>query len=184
MKNKFRSQWIAAAALALALPAAALAEEGAQTQPTEASKSEAPAKPAKAAKIKAKKKETIPVKPATPPAHIQVQHILIGFKGSVPGKPITRSLEEARRLAYEILQRARDGEDFGKLVEKYTDDQAPGIYGMANTDVTPAQGEYPRKGMVPAFGDVGFELSVGNISIADYDKKTSPYGFHVIKRIK
>ena len=67
---------------------------------------------------------------------------------------------------------------------KYTDDQAPGIYGMSNTGVAPASGEAARGGMVPAFGNVGFELSVGNIGIAEYDKTTSPYGYHIIKRVK
>ena len=40
------------------------------------------------------------------PEHIQVQHILIGFSGSVPGKRITRTQEEARALAYDLAQRA------------------------------------------------------------------------------
>src|SRR5512144_2309583 len=38
--------------------------------------------------------------PAKEPDHIKVQHILIGFTGSVPGKNISRNVEEARALAY------------------------------------------------------------------------------------
>jgi len=38
--------------------------------------------------------------------------------------------------------------------------------------------------MVPAFGNVGFAISVGNVDIADYDPNTSPYGWHIIKRLK
>jgi hypothetical protein len=38
--------------------------------------------------------------------------------------------------------------------------------------------------MVPAFGNVGFNISPGNIGIADYDPQTSPYGWHVIKRLQ
>ena len=37
---------------------------------------------------------------------------------------------------------------------------------------------------VPAFGNVGFKLAVGEIGIADYDPKTSPFGYHVIKRVE
>jgi hypothetical protein len=118
------------------------------------------------------------------PQHIQVQHVLIGFTGSVPGKRITRSQEEARTLAHDILKQAQDGGDFNALVSKYTDDSPPGIYGMANRGVAPAQGEFPREGMVAAFGDVGFKLNVGGYGVADYDPRTSPYGFHVIKRLK
>jgi len=127
---------------------------------------------------------TMPVKPEALPQHVQVQHILIGFAGSVPGKAITRSKEEAKTLAYQILERARKGEDFDELVREYTDDSPPGIYGMAGAGVAPAAGEYSRSGMVPAFGNVGFSISPGNIGIADYDATASPFGWHIIKRLK
>lgn len=138
----------------------------------------------KAADAKGYAPGTMPVKPAKEPERVQVQHILIGFKGSVPGKPITRTMEEAKALAYQILERARKGEDFGALVREFTDDRPPGVYAMSNNGVTPNPGEYARSGMVPAFGNVGFAISVGNIGIADHDPKTSPYGWHVIKRVK
>ncbi len=118
------------------------------------------------------------------PEHIQVQHILIGFAGSVPGKPIRRSQEEARVLAYELLKQAQSGADFDELVRKNTDDSPPGIYGMSNLGVTAVRGEYPRNQMVGAFGNVGFVLNAGEVGIADHDPKSSPYGWHVIKRLK
>lgn len=127
---------------------------------------------------------TMPVKPEVEPQHVEVQHILIGFTGSVRGKPITRTKEEARTLAYQLLERARAGEDFDALVRQYTDDQPPGIYGMSAVGVTPLPGEYPRDQMVAAFGNVGFAVSPGNIGIADWDPATSPYGWHIIKRLK
>jgi parvulin-like peptidyl-prolyl isomerase len=118
------------------------------------------------------------------PDHIQVQHILIGFQGSVPGKPIRRSKDEAKTLAYQLLEEARAGVDFDELVRKHTDDSPPGIYGMSNRGVAPARGEYARDGMVPAFGNAGFPLQVGEIGIADYDQRSSPYGWHIVKRLK
>jgi len=120
------------------------------------------------------------------PDYITVQHILIGFAGSVPGKNITRSKEEAESLATDILARAQGGEDFDAMVQQYTDDQAPGIYQMANLGVAADidHGIYPRDRMVPAFGDVGFPLAVGEIGMASYDPQKSPYGWHIIKRIK
>ncbi len=128
--------------------------------------------------------QATPVKPQEEPQHIQVQHILIGFAGSVPGKPITRTKEQAKELAYQILARARKGESFDELVREYTDDSPPGIYGMSGIGVSPGPGEYPRDRMVPAFGSVGFAISPGNIGVADYDPAASPYGWHVIKRLK
>ncbi|MGI8587077.1 MAG: peptidylprolyl isomerase [Chloroflexia bacterium] len=118
------------------------------------------------------------------PGHIEVQHILIGYKGSVPGKRITRTAEEARTLAYDLLRQAQAGVDFDDLVRLHTDDSPPGIYGMANHGERPARGEYERGGMVGAFGNVGFRLQPGEIGIADYDASSSPYGWHVIKRLK
>jgi len=127
---------------------------------------------------------TMPVKPEVEPQHVQVQHILIAFSGSIPGKNITRTKDEAKKLAYEILERARKGEDFDELVRAHTNDSPPGIYGMAAIGVAPGPGEYRRDGMVPAFGNVGFAISPGNIGIADFDPQASPYGWHIIKRLQ
>ena len=77
-----------------------------------------------------------------------------------------------------------EGEDFGGLVKKHTDDSYPGIYGMSNIGVQKAKGEYERNRMVPAFGDTGFPLKVGGIGISDFDPKKSPYGWHIVKRTK
>jgi parvulin-like peptidyl-prolyl isomerase len=118
------------------------------------------------------------------PQHVQVQHVLVGFSGSVPGKRITRTQDEAKTLAYDILKKAEGGADFDGLVREFTDDSPPGIYGMSNRGVQPAQGEYPRDGMVGAFGNVGFKLAVGQYGVADFDRTTSPFGYHVIKRLK
>lgn len=121
---------------------------------------------------------------AKEPDRIRVQHILIAFQGSLRGKPVTRTKEEAKKLAYELFERAKKGEEFGELVKKYSDDQFPGIYGMSNNGVTPREGEYPRRQMVAAFGDVGFPLQVGGIGIADHDPQKSKYGWHIIKRVE
>ncbi|MCJ7579388.1 MAG: peptidyl-prolyl cis-trans isomerase [Candidatus Aminicenantes bacterium] len=118
--------------------------------------------------------------------HLTVQHILISFQGAPRMTDVTRTLEEARELAKEILKRAKDGEDFDALVKEYTDDQHPGIYKMANTDVTPDRegGESSRGRMVKAFGDVSFSLSVGEIGMTEYSPETSMYGWHIIKRLE
>lgn len=130
-------------------------------------------------------------KPAGQDDRITVQHILIGFqeavgfRGNVPPKAQGRTQEAAKTLAYEILDRAKKGEDYDKLVAEYTDDQAPGTYSLANSGVPTATAEeYSRRNMVAAFGNVGFGLKVGEIGIADYDPETSPFGYHVIKRVK
>lgn len=118
------------------------------------------------------------------PDYIKVQHILVGFTGSIPGKNVQRTQEEAKKLAEEILERAQKGENFDELVKKYTDDQAPGIYEMTNVNSAAKPGAFRRLDMVPAFGDVGFKLEKGSVGLANFDPNSSPYGFHVIKRVE
>jgi len=124
--------------------------------------------------------------PAAEPDRIEVQHILISFQGAIPNQDVTRTQEEAENLAGEILDRARAGEDFDALVRQYTNDSHPGIYRMANNGIEPDRDnrEYPRGGMVKAFGDVSFSLEVDGIGMTQYDPETSKYGWHIIKRLK
>ena len=120
----------------------------------------------------------------TEPDFVTVQHILIGFQGSVPGKPITRSQEDAGKLAEEVFAMAKQGQDFDGLVKKYTDDSFPGRYEMANFNVEARAGAFQRGGMVAAFGDVGFPLEVDEIGMASFDPQKSQFGWHIIKRVK
>jgi hypothetical protein len=123
----------------------------------------------------------------TEPRHVTVQHILIAFRGSLPGdQKVTRGQAEAEKLALRIFERAKAGEDFDLLVKTFTNDEYPGIYSMSNRDVTPdpAKHEYPRAKMVKAFGDVSFGLEVGGVGLAVYDPATSKYGWHIIKRLQ
>jgi hypothetical protein len=133
--------------------------------------------------------DTAPALDLAAPGHqselerIAVQHILISFAGA--GTSATRTQEAAATLATETLQRARQGEDFGELVQSLTDDSFPGIYRLCNTGVSPRSAdEYSRGGMVPAFGDIGFALEVDGVDMASFDPQTSPYGWHIIKRLE
>ena len=122
----------------------------------------------------------------TEPDRVAVQHILISFKGSIPKPTVTRTREEAQKLAQKVFERAKRGEDFDALVKQYTDDEYPGIYRMSNIGITPdpSKQEYSRAGMVKGFGDVSFSLAVGGIGMAEYDPQKSKYGWHIIKRIE
>jgi len=124
------------------------------------------------------------VAPNGGPAVITVEHILIGVKGG-RATSSKRELAEAERFAIELLGRCRSGEDFVKLRDEFTEDPGKGPYTMTNDGIDPAdRSEYPRSGMAKAFGDVGFRLEVGQVGITDYAPETSPFGFHIIKRVK
>ncbi len=116
---------------------------------------------------------------------VRVQHVLIAFEGSGTNKPITRSQEEAETLAGEILIRIQNGESFDRMVKEFTDDAYPGIYTMV---IEPRPNEttrvFERNRMVPAFGNVGWRLQMDEIGVAAYDTTASPYGWHIVKRVK
>jgi hypothetical protein len=127
------------------------------------------------------------------PSHVSIQHILISFEGALPGgsKLIRRNQDGAQRLANEVLERAKSGEDFDALVEEFTDDSPPGIYNMANYDQKvfmegkdQSSWVRPRTGLVKGFGNVGFSLEVDEIGMAEYQPSESPFGWHIIKRLK
>ena len=127
------------------------------------------------------------------PERVTVQHIRIAFKGSLPeDTKVTRSKEDAEKLALQIFERAKAGEDFAAMVKMYTNDSFPGIYKMTNKGVTPdtAKQEFSRTRMAKAFGDVSFGLEVGGIGLAVYDdgrvqfSARRPGDWHIIKRLK
>lgn len=111
-----------------------------------------------------------PAKPATVEDNIKVAHVLVGWEGSLPGKPVKRTKEEALKLAKELAHEARKpGNDFIGLVWKHSDDGGPGVY-----EVTPAmRGRY-----VPQFTALALSLGVGQVDIV-----ATRFGYHVMKRV-
>ncbi len=95
---------------------------------------------------------------------VTVKHILI--QGST-----AEEKAEAKKKAEEVLAKAKNGEDFDKLVEEYNED--PGAtaegYTFANDGT-----------MVQEFADASFALSIDEIS----DLVETDYGYHIIKRLE
>jgi hypothetical protein len=117
--------------------------------------------------------------PATPepsaepePESIAAQHVLIAYRGA-KGSPRTvkRSQAEARKLAEQIVAKARAGADFSELAAEFSDD--PGT----NTN-RGNLGKFTKDKMVPEFAGPAFKLREGEIS----DVVETPFGYHVIKR--
>jgi parvulin-like peptidyl-prolyl isomerase len=113
--------------------------------------------------------------PTPPPQDEQkvgASHVLIQYKGSMRAAPtITRSKEEAKKLATEIMAKAKKGQDFAGLAKQYSDE--PGAKDRAG-----ALGKFARGMMVKPFADAAFALQPGEISsVVETD-----FGFHVIKR--
>ena len=80
---------------------------------------------------------------------IEVRHILISYQGA-HGSTQTRTQEEARELAEQVLRRAKKGEDFADLAREYSD--------STSAKEGDRIGEIARGMTVPAFDHAAFSL--------------------------
>ncbi len=113
-----------------------------------------------------------PSAPAKAPDSISAQHVLVAFKGATNApKTITRSRDEAKKRAEEVIAKAKAGEDFSSLVATYSDD-------ASTKERQGSLGKFTREKMVKPFSDVAFALAVGEVSAP----VETPFGIHVIKR--
>lgn len=102
---------------------------------------------------------------------IRVAHILVSYNTGEMGET-SRSRDDALKRAFDVLFRARQGEDFAALALEYSDD--------ARNNKTGGRLAPIRIGvMVPEFEDAAFRLRPGEIS----DVVETNYGFHIIKRL-
>ena len=114
-------------------------------------------------------------KPELSDASITLQHVLIAFQGAPRITGVSRSKDEAKVLAEKVWLEAIGGADFKALMKQHSNDGGGGEYPMTKAG---------RAGMVAGFGNVGFRLKVGEIGVAPWDAQASPYGWHIIKRVK
>lgn len=117
--------------------------------------------------------EAAPTPPAPPPeASVGASHVLIQYKGSLRAGPtITRSKDEAKKVAAEVRAKAKKGQDFAGLAKQFSDE--PGAKERAGN-----LGKFTKPQMVKPFADAAFALKPGDIS----EVVETDFGFHVIKR--
>jgi parvulin-like peptidyl-prolyl isomerase len=106
---------------------------------------------------------------------VQVQHVLVAFVGAKRGSESKRTYAEARALTEELLARARAGENFPALMQQFSADEGGGTYTLTPAD----RGTYAAD-----FTAVAYRLAVGEVGAAAYHRGRSPFGFHVIKRLR
>ncbi|RQV99265.1 hypothetical protein EH221_00465, partial [bacterium] len=99
------------------------------------------------------------------PKTASVRHILL----LTQGKPDSAKQEIHMRMEG-ILARAKQGEDFATLAEKYSEDPGSKNKGGLYED-------FPRGQMVKAFEDAAFNTPVGEIT----DIVETSYGYHILK---
>jgi parvulin-like peptidyl-prolyl isomerase len=111
--------------------------------------------------------------PAEQPESATAAHILIRYAGALrTTAEITRTKEDARKLAQEVWQKASAaGANFAALADQYTED--PSGKGRGGK-----LGTFPRGRMVPEFDKPLFALRPGQVS----EVIETPFGFHIIYR--
>jgi peptidyl-prolyl cis-trans isomerase C len=108
--------------------------------------------------------------PFEQPERVRASHILLSTRDPNTGEPLSAEQKAAKRkLAEELLKRARDGEDFAKLAREYSEDPGSRERGGEYT--------FPRGVMVAEFEAAAFALNTNQIS----DIVTTSYGYHIIK---
>ncbi len=103
---------------------------------------------------------------------VSASHILLAYKGAERSEA-TRSDEEAEKLAEELLERLKKGEDFGKIASENSD--CP-----SGKSASGSLGEFGRGMMAKEFEDAAYALEIGKIS----GVVKSPFGYHIIRRDK
>jgi parvulin-like peptidyl-prolyl isomerase len=104
---------------------------------------------------------------------IHVQHILFATVAMpspadpTGGKP---DAEAKKKTAEDVLQRVKNGEDFGELAKQYSDD--PGSKEKGGD-----LGWSPRFKFVPEFEEAAWKLQPGQVS----ELVKTDYGYHIIK---
>ena len=100
------------------------------------------------------------------PATVKAQHILVKADQDADPEAVAAALAKAQTILKELKQ----GADFAKLAEKYSDDPGSKTRGG---DL----GYFPKERMVPEFANEAFRLQPGETS----GPIRSAFGFHIIR---
>jgi parvulin-like peptidyl-prolyl isomerase len=104
-----------------------------------------------------------------PPGNIRASHILISYQG-IPQINATRTKEEAKALAEDLLARVQAGESFDELARTHSD--------CPTAEKGGDLGFFKEGRMVKPFEDAAFALKADEISGVVETK----FGYHLIKR--
>ncbi len=101
------------------------------------------------------------IKNFTEPEKLRVSHILISFQ--------EHSKEEALKIAQEVLNKLKNGDDFSELASKYSD--------SPTKDKGADLGFLTKEEMNPSFSKVAFAMQIGQFS----DIIETEEGYHIFK---
>ena len=104
------------------------------------------------------------------PETVRAAHVLISTRDDASGTDLSDDQKAAKKkIAEDVLKRAKAGEDFAKLAKEYSDDPGSKENGGEYT--------FPRGRMVREFEATAFSLNTNQVS----DIVTTQFGYHIIK---
>lgn len=104
------------------------------------------------------------------PEMVRASHVLLSTIDSATRAELPEDKKaEKRKLAEEVLKKAKAGEDFAKLAKEYSEDPGSKDKGGEYT--------FPRGQMVKEFEAAAFSLNTNQVS----DIVTTQFGYHIIK---
>jgi len=113
----------------------------------------------------------------------KVRHILIAYKGAErAAENITRSKEEAKKMADSLLGQIKKGTKFTEYVEKYSDDSGKKMppNKKEGEDYPGKGGDYgwlnPQSGFAEPFTNFGLDSKKGDIKVVE-----TTFGYHIIE---
>ncbi len=107
------------------------------------------------------------------PEMVRAAHVLIGTMDMNSQTDLSDEQKAAKKkIADDVLKRAKAGEDFAKLAKEYSEDPGSKDKGGEYT--------FPRGQMVPEFESAAFSMTTNQIS----DLVTTRYGYHIIKTLE
>ena len=106
------------------------------------------------------------------PELVRAAHILIGTREKDAAEMTEDKKKAQRKLADDLLKRAKAGEDFAKLAKDYSEDPGSKDKGGEYT--------FPRGQMVPEFEAAAFSMEPNQVS----DIVTTQFGYHIIKTLE
>jgi len=124
------------------------------------------------------------------PDRVKYDQILVVFQGSYEKVASRRRREDARALAYSILDRLQSGIDFEWLKQEHSDDRneesgvALGPYDTVRDGVPRRGAEIPLSHLYKGLAEIVYRLKVGEIGIVDFDEERFPIGWLVVKRLE
>jgi parvulin-like peptidyl-prolyl isomerase len=107
------------------------------------------------------------------PEMVRAAHVLIGTQDMNTRTDLSDEQKAAKKkIAEDVLKKAKAGEDFGKLAKDYSEDPGSKDKGGEYT--------FPKGQMVPEFEAAAFSMNTNQVS----DLVTTQFGYHIIKTLE